>query len=66
MTRRSSFPPVGILILGVLSLAAAVLFIIRAAVVEGTAARIWSAVLFGVFGVFWLAAYWSTYRHPTR
>jgi len=66
MTRQSSFPPVGFLILGVLSLAAAALFIIRAAVVEGTAERLWSAVVFGGFGVFWLVAYWSTHRHPTR
>ena len=65
MARRSSFPPIGFLILGVLSLAAAVVFIVRAAVVEGTAERLWSAVLFGGFGVFWLAAYWSARRDTT-
>ena len=65
MARQPSFPPIGFLVLGVLSLAASVVFIIRAVTVEGTAERIWSAVLFGGFGVFWLAAYWSSRRHPT-
>lgn len=62
MAQRSSFPPTGFLILGVLSVAASILFVVRAAAVEATAERIWSAVLFGAFGIFWLAAYWSTRR----
>lgn len=60
MARQQSFPPVGFLILGVLSLAASAVFVVRAVAIEGTAERFWSAVLFGAFGVFWLAAYWST------
>ncbi len=62
MVKRSSFPPVGFLILGVLSLAAATLFLVRAATVEGTAERVWSAVVYTGFGVFWLVAYWSDRR----
>ena len=65
MARQSSFPPIGFLILGILSLTASILFVVRAAVVDGTAERVWSAVLFGALGLFWLAAYWSTRRHPT-
>jgi hypothetical protein len=64
MAQRSSFPPVGFLILGVLSLGASALFLIRAATVEGTAERLWSAVVFAGFGVFWLVAYWSDHRRP--
>ncbi len=56
------FPSAGFLILGVLSLAASTLFIVRAASVEATAERIWSALAFGTIGIFWLAAYWSS-RH---
>ena len=66
MAQRSSFPPVGFLILGLLSLAAATLFLIRAATVEGTAERVWSAVVFAGFGIFWLAAYWSDHRRPVN
>jgi len=66
MARQSSFPPTGFLVLGVSSLAASFLFIVRAATVEGTAERMWSAVLFGAFGLFWLAAYWSARHHPTN
>ena len=65
MARGSSFPPIGFLILGVLSLAASALFVIRAVSVEATTERVWSAILFGGFGVFWLAAYWSARRQPT-
>jgi uncharacterized membrane protein HdeD (DUF308 family) len=65
MARQSSFPPTGFLVLGVLSLAASILFIVRAAAVEVAAERMWSAVLFGAFGFFWLAAYWSARHHPT-
>lgn len=65
MARGSPFPPIGFLILGVLSLAASVLFVVRAVSVEATGERLWSAILFGAFGIFWLAAYWSVRRHPT-
>ena len=64
MARQSSFPPTGFLILGVLSIAASIVFVVRAVAVEATAERIWSAVIFGTFGFFWLAAYWSARRHP--
>lgn len=66
MAQRSSFPPVGFFILGVLSLAAATLFLVRAATVAGTAERIWSAIVFAGFGVFWLVAYWSERRRPVK
>ena len=62
MAQRSSFPPTGFLILGVLNIVASILFAVRAAVVEPTAERVWSALLFGAFGIFWLGAYWSTRR----
>ncbi len=58
------FPPAGFLTLGVLSIAASVLFVIRAVVVEATPDRIWSAVLFGVIGVVFLAAYRASHRTP--
>jgi len=61
---QSSFPPTGFLILGILSIAASIVFVARAVAVEATADRIWSAVIFGAFGFFWLAAYWSARRHP--
>ena len=63
---RYDFPSVGFLILGVLSVAASLLFIVRAAGVEATAERIWSAVVFGAMGVFWLAVYWSSRHSPTH
>jgi hypothetical protein len=63
---RYEFPSAGFLILGVLSLAASVVFIVRAAGVEATAERIWSAVVFGAMGVFWLAVYWSSRHSPTH
>jgi hypothetical protein len=59
---RSEFPSAGFLILGVLSFVASILFIVRAAGVEATAERIWSALAFGAIGIFWLVAYWSS-RH---
>ncbi len=65
MARPPRFPPIGFLILGVLSLAASIVFVVRAAVVDATSERVSSAVLFAGFGVLWLAAYWSTRRHPT-
>ncbi len=57
------FPPAGFLVLGVLSVAASILFLIRAVSVEPTSERIWSSAAFGVVGVFLLAAYWAD-RHP--
>jgi uncharacterized membrane protein len=62
MSRQSSFPPAAFLVLGVLSLIAAGLFVFRAATVEATAERFWSAILFGGFGLFWIGAYASTRR----
>jgi uncharacterized membrane protein HdeD (DUF308 family) len=64
MARQSSFPPTGFLILGILSVAASIVFVVRAVAAEATAERICSAVIFGTFGFFWLAAYWSVRRHP--
>ena len=58
------FPPAGFLTLGVLSIAASVLFVMRAVAVEATPERIWSAVLFGVVGVVFLAAYRASHRTP--
>lgn len=65
MSKRSSFPLAGFLILGVLSLAASAVFLVRAVVVEGTLERVLSAAVFGVFGALWLVAYWSSLRHPS-
>jgi hypothetical protein len=65
MSRQSSFPPVAFLVLGVLSLMAAGIFVFRAATIEASAERIWSVVVFGGFGVFWIAAYASARRDPT-
>ena len=65
MARQSSFPPTGFLILGILSIAASIVFVVRSVAVEATAERIWSAAIFGAFGFFWLAAYWSARRQPT-
>lgn len=62
MSRQSSFPPVAFMVLGMLSLMAAVLFAFRAATIEATAERIWSAILFGGLGIFMIAAYASTRR----
>jgi hypothetical protein len=56
---RTGFPASGFLVLGVLSLIAAILFVVRAIVVEATAERIWSAVLFAGFSIFCLVAYAS-------
>lgn len=65
MARQSSFPPIGFLILGILSVAASIVFLVRSVAVEATAERIWSAVIFGAFGLFWLAAYWSARRQAS-
>lgn len=59
---RRGFPPAGFLLLGVSSIAAAAVFLIRAAGVEATAERLWSAVIFAAMGVFWLVAYWMAHR----
>ena len=64
MSRQSSFPPVAFMVLGVLSLIAAVIFAFRAATIEATAERIWSAILFGGMGIFMVGAYMST-RHDS-
>jgi hypothetical protein len=58
MTQRT-FPRNGFLLLGLLSVAAAIAFIGRAWAVDPTMERIVSAVLFGGFGVLWIIAYWS-------
>jgi len=54
------FPPAGFLTLGVLSIAASIVFLVRAAGIEATTERILSAVVFGVMGVIFLAAYWAS------
>lgn len=54
------FPPAGFLTLGILSIAASVVFLVRAAGIEATTERILSAVVFGVMGVIFLAAYWAS------
>lgn len=58
------FPPVGFLMLGVLSIAASVVFLVRAAGVEVTTERVLSAAVFGVMGVVFLIAYWAS-QHPS-
>lgn len=60
------FPATGFALLGVLSLAAAAVFVGRAVAVAATAERMWSAVLFALVGTFWLVAYWSARGGPTR
>jgi Protein of unknown function (DUF4239) len=62
MAEKKTFPPLGFLILGVLSAAASMLFVVRAVVVDGSVERILSAALFGAFGILYLVAYWSTRR----
>ena len=62
MSQKSSFPTVAFMVLGVLSLAAAAVFAFRAATVEATAERIWSAILFGGMGIFMVLTYLSTRR----
>jgi hypothetical protein len=54
------FPPAGFLTLGILSIASSVVFLVRAAGVEATTERILSAVVFGIMGVIFLAAYWAS------
>lgn len=49
-----SFPWWGYLLLGFGALAAAVVFVVRAIVVEPTVERLVSAVVFAALGVFWL------------
>lgn len=61
MTTRK-FPRTGFLVLGVLSIAACLVFVVRAVGVDATAERAWSAVAFGAMGILWLLAYWSS-RH---
>jgi hypothetical protein len=64
MSRRSSFPPIAFLVLGVLSLVAAGIFAFRAATIDASAERVWSAVLFGGLGVFMIGAYAASRRDP--
>lgn len=54
------FPRTGFLVLGVLSIAACLIFVVRAMGVEATAERVWSAAGFGALGILWLWAYWSS------
>ncbi|MEA2023838.1 MAG: hypothetical protein U9N79_06030 [Actinomycetota bacterium] len=61
MTTRK-FPRTGFLVLGVLSIGACLIFVVRAASVEATTERVWSAVVFGAMGILWLWAYWSSLR----
>jgi len=65
MSRQSSFPPAAFMVLGVLSLIAAAIFAFRAATIEATAERIWSAILFGGMGIVMVVAYVSTRRDST-
>jgi hypothetical protein len=62
----NKFPPAGFLVLGVLSIAASALFLVRAVGVEATTERIWSSVAFGVIGILWLAAYWASRHRSTH
>ncbi len=66
MSRQSSFPPVAFMVLGVLSLIAAAIFAFRAATIEATAERIWSAILFGGMGIVMVGAYMSTRHESTN
>ncbi len=61
MTTRK-FPPTGFLVLGVLSIGACLIFVVRALGVEATAERVWSAVAFGAMGALLLWAYWASRR----
>lgn len=61
-----TFPPAGFLTLGILSIAASVLFLVRAATIEATAERIWSALAFAVVGTVLLAAYRASRRISHR
>ena len=56
------FHQFGFLILVLLSIGASIIFLIRSSVVETTPARLWSAAIFGVLGIFWLAVYSSARR----
>ena len=60
------FPPTGFLVLGVLSIAASTLFVVRAVGIEAITERVWSAVVFGVMGVLWLTAYWASHHTSTH
>jgi hypothetical protein len=60
------FPPTGFLVLGVLSIAASALFLLRAAGIEATTERVLSAGVFGVMGVLFLASYWASRHNSTH
>jgi hypothetical protein len=64
MQTSRRFPPIGFLILGVLSIAAGVIYVARAVAVEATAERVWSAVILGGLGMMWLIAYAMERQHP--
>jgi hypothetical protein len=49
----------------VLTIAACVVFVVRAVAVEATAERLWSAILFGGLGVMWFIAYVMDRHSPT-
>lgn len=66
MRSPPAFPPTGFALLGVLSLAAAAVFVGRAVAVAATAERMWSAAAFAMIGAFWLIAYWSARSGSTR
>jgi len=51
------FPPRGFLVLGVLSLASSVIYVVRSFAVDATGERIVSAIIFGAMGALSLAAY---------
>ncbi len=59
MTSRA-FPRSGFLMLGILSLGASLIFVVRVLSVEATTERIISAVVFGAMGLLWLWAYRSS------
>jgi hypothetical protein len=60
------FPPAGFLMLGILSIAASIVFLARAAGVEATTERVLSAVVFGVMGVVFLIAFWASQHTSTH
>ena len=64
--RPTSFPQIGFLLLGIASLVAAVVFVVRAAAVEATAVRLWSAFLYALFGGLWILAYWYAVNHKSE
>jgi 1,4-dihydroxy-2-naphthoate octaprenyltransferase len=66
MRSPPAFPTAGFALLGILSLAAAAIFVGRAVAVAATAERMWSAAILALLGTFWLIAYWSARNPRTR